>query len=472
VNAAPGRREPEPTWTVIAEQAGGDRPRYRLGRAVHRHLDLLRNSGSLMASTVVTSVFGFAYWWLAARSFPAEAVGSASTAVSAMMLIGTLGMFGMGTLLIAELPRAPAGQAGNFIAACLLVAGGAATVGGLLYAVIVQATGGGLRDALGSPFWTAVLVFAIAVNAMTLVLDEALVGMLAGGLQLLRNTYFSAGKLLSLATLAFSGFAVTGGEILTTWVVGILASWLLLVPPLRRRLPSLRPRPSLLRGLYRDALDHNLLNVALFLPRTALPLVVTAVLSTTATAGFYTAWMVFTFLAMLPGTLATTLFAVTATGGAGTDGAGAAVLLRSKMRMALFVSVAAGVPASLLLSVLARPVMSVFGREYAEVAAGALAILALSYLPTAVRQLYVAVARVRGFVRAATALAVAGGAAELVAAWYGGSRGGLTGLAAGYAAVVAAEALVMAPVVLRVALGRVRPARTAPPLRTEPEGAW
>jgi O-antigen/teichoic acid export membrane protein len=54
------------------------------------HLDLFVNAGSLMGTTAVTSLFGFAYWWVAARTAPAEAVGQASAAVSAMTLIGTM----------------------------------------------------------------------------------------------------------------------------------------------------------------------------------------------------------------------------------------------------------------------------------------------------------------------------------------------------------------------------------------------
>ncbi|MEV4757068.1 hypothetical protein AB0J86_18415 [Micromonospora sp. NPDC049559] len=439
---------------------GARRALVRLVRAVRRHVDLLTNSGSMMAAILVNSLLGFAYWWLAAKAFPPEAVGSASAAVSAMTVIGTLGMFGMGTLLIAELPRIPAARRWNLIATCLLIAGGAATLGGLGYVALAHLAVPALRGALGSPLWAALLVAGIALTAIALVLDEGLIGLLAGRTQLLRNIYFAAGKLILLGGLALLAIEVTGGEVLATWVAGLLLSIVLLVVSLRRqgRLGSVRPDPSMLRGLGRRAFGHNLLNIAMFLPRTALPLVVTVVLSTRDTAGFYTAWMIFAFLAMVPSTLATTLFAVAA---------GESAALRSKVRMALFVSLAAGVPASLLLALLARPVMVLFGREYAATAAGALAVLALTYLPTVFRQLFIAIARVRRFVRVATAVAVLAGAAELAAAWYGGAHGDLTTLTVGFAVVVAVEGLVMAPVVLRVALARPAP-RTVPSPRTPP----
>src|SRR6185312_11764393 len=163
-----------------------------------------------MAATVITSLFGFAYWWVAARTAPAEAVGQASAAVSAMTLIGTIGMFGMGTMLISDLGRLR-GRKWELISTCLLVAGCAATAGGLIYVALAHLALPGLQHALGGTPATVLLVFGIALNAMTLVLDEALVGLLQGPLQLMRNFWFSIVKLVLLAALAVLPIALNGG---------------------------------------------------------------------------------------------------------------------------------------------------------------------------------------------------------------------------------------------------------------------
>jgi O-antigen/teichoic acid export membrane protein len=425
----------------------------RLVRAVEGNGDLLNNSASLMASSVLTSVLGFGYWWVAARLFPADAVGTASAAVSAMALVGTLGMFGMGTLLLSELPTM-AGRRWNLITACLLVAATIAGLGGIGYAVVALVFGTGLRAAFGSPLAGVLLVSGMAVNAAALVLDEAFVGLLRGRLQLLRNAYFATGKLVMLGCLAALPLVGTGTEILATWIIGIPLSVALVALPRRAtwRTRSIRPDLSLLRGLGRHAVDHNVLNLALFVPRASLPLVVAAVLSTKATAAFYAAWMVLTVLAMIPGHMATTLFTVAS----GTRSAP-----RGKIRMALQVSLGVGVPASVLVAVLARPIMATFGRDYADAAAGALAILALTFVATTMRQLFVAVSRIRGRTRPASLYAMLAGGVELVAAWYGASHGGLTHLAGYLAAVMVVEGLLMAPTVLRAAYGRPEP--TGPP---------
>lgn len=425
----------EETSAVLAANRG-------LLHKLRGHVDLLLNAGSLMATTAITSLFGFIYWWVAARTAPAEAVGQASAAVSAMTLIGTIGMFGMGTMLISDLPGLK-GRRWDLISTCLLVAGSAATAGGLVYVALAHLAIPGLKDALGSTAATVLLVAGIALNAITLVLDEALVGLLQGPLQLMRNAWFSVIKLVLLVVIAVLPITLNGGELLLTWVAGIVASTAVLGRTLRRRgmIDTLRPRLALLRGRGRQTFDHNLLNLATYLPRAALPLVVTATLSASANAAFYTAFMVLSFLAMVPGNIALTLFAVTS---------GDKAALRSKVRVGLLICLGVGLPASLIVLIFAHPIMSVFGAQYAKSAGTTLAILSLTYIPFVFHHFFLAISRVQNKVRGAGVFSVFAGLTELLAAWYGGSRGSLTELVGLVAIVMAVETVLVAPTVLRV----------------------
>ena len=422
------------------------------------HVDLFLNAGSLMATTAITSLFGFAYWWLAARTASQEAVGQASAAVSAMTLIGTIGMFGMGTMLISDLPRL-VGRKWELISTCLLVSGTAASVGGLIYVALAHLAIPGLQNALGSTAATVLLVFGIALNAMTLVLDEALVGLLAGPMQLMRNAWFSVIKLALLGGLALLPLTITGGNLLLTWVAGMVLSVAILSRALRRRgmIDSARPRLALLRGRGAATFDHNLLNLATYLPRAALPLVVTAVLSAEANASFYTAFMVTSFLAMVPGNVALTLFAVAS---------GDKAALRSKVRVGLLICLVVGLPVSIFVAIFARPIMGLFGASYAASAGTALSILALTYLPFVFHHFFLAISRVQGKVRGAGIFSVFAGIAELAAAWYGGTTGNLTTLVAAVAIVMAVETVLVAPTVLRVVLPSRRAAADETPKGT------
>ncbi len=447
VPVIPGKTS-QPVAITIAPEPEAAAVEAPAASPVKGHRDLFTNAGSLVAASAITSLLGFAYWWLAARTAAPEAVGQASAAVAAMTLIGTIGMFGMGTMLIAELPKM-AGRRWNLITTCLLVSGTVATVGGIGYVVAAHLWMPGLRDALGDTVATVLLVAGIAMNAMTLVLDEALVGLLAGPLQLLRNSYFAVLKLVALGALAVAGVTLTGSELLMTWLGGIVLSVALLSFTLKRRkmIDSARPRLGLLKGMGSRTFDHNLLNLATFLPRAAMPLVVTAVLSAEANAAFYTAWMVLAFIAMVPGNVALTLFAVAS----GDQGA-----LRSKVRMGLLICLGLGIPGSAVVYVGAEEIMSIFGPAYAATAGGALAIMALMYVPFVFHHFFLAVSRVQGRVRGAGIFSIFAGVAELAAAWYGGRSGSLTELVWWVLAVMAVETVLVAPVVLAVVL-RGRP---------------
>ena len=61
-------------------------------------------SASLVGTQAFTSVLGLLFWALAAREFVTTEVGVAGAAVALMMLLGSLGSLGLGTVLIARLP--------------------------------------------------------------------------------------------------------------------------------------------------------------------------------------------------------------------------------------------------------------------------------------------------------------------------------------------------------------------------------
>jgi O-antigen/teichoic acid export membrane protein len=301
---------------------------------------------------------------------------------------------------------------------------------------------------MGPPLVAALLVIGVPLTAAALVLDQALIGLALGHLQLWRNTYFAGLKLLLLGGLAVLPLTVTSGQILATWVLGSLLSLVLLAVHLRRHGVRLshRPRRSAISGLGRVTLDHNLLNLALAIPRMAVPLVIASGLSAAGNAQFFTAWMVAGFLYIMPSHTSTALFAVAN---------GDAAELRAKLRFTALISYGLGAPASVLLALLAGPVMSVFGHEYTSNASGCLAVLALTYLPVAVKYQYVAVSRVNGLIRDAAVTAVLAAVAELAAAWYGARHGNITTIAECIALVTFVEAAVMAPRV--IAAARARP---------------
>ena len=82
-----------------------DAPRQSLAANASRYVyrlrsdSLLRNSLYIMATTAATALIGFVYWLVAARMYPASAIGLASALISVMALASTLANLGIGPAL-------------------------------------------------------------------------------------------------------------------------------------------------------------------------------------------------------------------------------------------------------------------------------------------------------------------------------------------------------------------------------------
>lgn len=194
----------------------------KLLQVIKKNLTVLLNAGSIVGTTAVTSLLGFAYWWVAARLFTTEAIGLASAMISVMSLLGTISMLGLGTLLTGELTRQP-GKEWALINAAIIVVGGAGVLAGVIFAFLAPYISPEL-DSIGSNILD-IFIFALGVGftGLTMVLDQALIGILRGGLQLGRNTMFAAIKLIALIA-SFYLFQSTGMIIYITWLIGNVIS--------------------------------------------------------------------------------------------------------------------------------------------------------------------------------------------------------------------------------------------------------
>lgn len=403
---------------------------------------LLSNANSLIGTTLVTSGLGFAYWWVAARLFAPSAVGFAAAAIAAMTLLGTVGMLGLGTLLIRELPRQPQ-QALTLIVTALVVSGGASIGLGILLALGAPLLVAELSPLASSSLSVTVFALGVGLTGITLVLDQALIGLLRGGMRLWRNVVFAVIKLGALVVVGRWLTNASGLTIYGTWLVGSIVSLVVLLRlghSLRAGSGSARPQLTLLRGLARVALGHHVLNLGLLAPGLVLPLLVTALLGAALNASFYMAWMVANFVFVGPAALGIMLYAIAAR---------EPELLPAKMRLTLKLAAVLGIVANVVLVFAAEPLLLLFGRSYAEQAAWALRILGLGVFAAIVKDHYVVVCRIRGQIKQAAVFVIAGDAFELGCAAVGAMLGGLAGLSLGWVLATTLEALVVGPSVYR-----------------------
>lgn len=408
----------------------------RLGAA--RHATMLTNASALATGTLATAVLGFSYWWFAARFFTPATVGLASAAISMMNLLGHVGEFGLGPLLIGQMPRTSK-DASALISTALVAVTLSCILIGLGYLALSFGFSSHLGAILDSPRACVLFVLGVAVTGFTVVLDQALVGLLRSGLQMSRNIIFALGKLGLLVAIAWSvGAAADETDIFNTWVAGQVLSLLILGGFLAARKHTLwhRPRPGLIRPMLGDVLSHHALNIVLQVPGLALPFVVTVILSPQTNAAFYAAWSLVNVVLLVPASLTTVVYST---------GAREPALLGSRLKLSLALSGLVGLSAGVGFFLFSPFILGLFSPAYPLIAGASLKILGFGTLGVMLKYHYVALQRLRRrMMRAALVLGV-GSALELALAAIGGHLAGLDGLTQGWIAAVVLQAVLMVP---------------------------
>lgn len=418
--------------------------RTRITKFLENNRVILINAGSLMGTLVITSGLGFAFWWLVAREFELVDAGYASAVISAMFLLGTLGMMGMGTLLIGELARHPQMVASLIFSAVIFV-GCVSFLLGLGFAGVAGHLG--LNFAVLLFDWSNALLFAggVSLTATSLVLDQALLGLLRGDWQFWRNSVFAFSKLLLLIPVGYY-FRSNGAMVIyVTWMTGNILSlaFLLWLVGVRRVIQSnYRPQWSFIWKFRSMAFAHHALNLSLQTVQFTMPIVVTVLISPEANASFYVAWLIASSLFIVPTSLTQTLYAVSAADTA---------ILAKKIRFTLRTSFLGVTVGGLIIFLLARLILGFFNPAYAVTATDSLRVFLLVALPVVIRAHYVAIHQIKRHITQAAVQFWIMAAFELTLATIGAVMGGLFGLSVGWALAVYVESGVMAPMVFRTA---------------------
>lgn len=417
-----------------------------LRRQFKTNLVIVVNAGSLFSTEIVTAGLGYIYWWLAAKMFKPELVGLSSAAISAMMLLGNIGKVGLDTMLVGELPRNPQSR-GTMITTALLVTGVVSIVLGILFAYGTPLISPELTPLAQNIANSLLFAIGVALTSISLVIDQALIGLLRGQMQLQRNFIFSISKLLLLFTAGMLLASDFNLMIYATWVGGNLLSIGYIVlsgfSQLANKRVSIMPQLKLLRELRGLTLKHYALNLAIQVPGYTLPLLVAALINIERAGSFYIAWMIASFLFALSYAFTRVLFAV---------GSGQQSLLTEKIRFTLKLSFIIGALGAAALFMGADLIMRMFGSIYADQATTTLRILAVSIFPIIIKTHYVAVSQIFGRMIKAAKLIAVGSILELGLAAIGAHLGGLPGLSLGWVIAVYIEGLLTIAPVYRIAI--------------------
>jgi O-antigen/teichoic acid export membrane protein len=356
---------------VAVESAVRTRKTSRLRRAVSAvlHDSLYRNSSFLILNSLVVTALGLLFWTFAARSFSASAVGNTTTVISGVAYAGMMGSLGLPNTIIRFLAGQP--DRTRMLTTTGLVSFAAGAVVGLVWCVVPGHLGFPLSSV--TPRWatTPIVVAVVASVSFAAVVESAIIALRRSKWVVVENGSASVVKLVGMPLAV--GFGASG--LFGLYVASVLASVLcslaiivhLLGGPRRRWLQ--RPDFAAIKHVRTFAAGNSIASLVSMLPGTVVRIVVLARLGARDVAYFAMPLMIVGLLTVIPSTASQSLFAEVAAD----EGS-----LGRHTRRALRGIYALLVPCILLLVVLARPLLSLFGSDYADAGTRCLQLLALS----------------------------------------------------------------------------------------------
>jgi len=365
-----------------------------------RQVPLYRSSFALMLTTGLNGILGFAYWVLAARLYPATAVGLGAGAISAMTLVSSMGWVGLQFVLLRYVPVASRAQA-RLVRVCY-----AAAIAIALVATAIFLAGFARLAGLGilteSPLTIVLFSLSIIFWVLFSLQDPVLIGLRRAGWVPVENATFGAIKAALLVALAASASA---WAILGAWVLGLVGLVVVINVALFGRLltkeRTVQSRLPNERQLVRFATGHHFVAVTAAIPDSLVSLLNLSFMPGAANAYYYSAWAVsFSFR----------LLAVNMSNALIVEGALAESKVRSLVKQVSRMAFVVVIPLVVVVVAGAAPIMAAFGPKYAQ-AANLLRLFAVALIPFTILNFVIAVERIRE--RVGRAMLIAGASTAL-----------------------------------------------------------
>jgi O-antigen/teichoic acid export membrane protein len=365
-----------------------------------------------MSTTIVNSALGFVFWIVAARLFTAQVVGLTAAIVGASTIVVLLASLGVGGTLIQSLPEQgkSAGWSRTFWAG-MAVAVATSLAIGCAALVLLPVIIGQLAPLHSARYATVFAVGTVGLTAGT-IFDYVFVAERAAGGMFGRNSILATSKVLIVVLLTLVA-GTSAMSLLGAWAAASVVGLGFGIVLLTRRVNLLRPpRASVLTrtalGLRSRLAGHQLIGMGGALLPYLLPLLVTARLSSSDNAYFYTTWMMAGIFLIIAPAMSQSLFA---------EGAHSPHDLLVKARSALATIGIILAPCVVGVFVMGGILLSAFGPAYENHAIGLLRIVLLASIPDAVTNVYIAMLRVRRRLVAAAALNLGMGIGIVALSW-------------------------------------------------------
>ncbi len=395
-----------------------------------------RNAVYLMLNSVILVMTGFFFWLVAARIYPAEAVGLASAAIAAMGLLAMLSSLGLNFSLIRFLPGAGE-KAGEMINSCFTLGGLASVLVALIFVAGLDVWSPGLLPIRDNAIICGVFVVSVVATTLGVLGERIFVAKQMASYTLIQGLVFDLARfgplviLLSvserLGVFASYGMAIS---------LAVAISIVFLIPRIEL---GYQPAPFLRRKLVMEMLHYSVTNYVAnllwMLPQMVLPIMVLNRLGAEESAYYYIGWAVASILFAVPMSASFSLFA---------EGSHSQKELSHGIRRSLKLTMLILVPGILVMLFAGDKLLFFFGRDYSENATHLVWIFTFSAIPLSVNFIYFSVKRVEMKMRNVIALSVVLSGVNLSLSYVLLSEMGIDGAGIGF---LVAQSIVAAAIV-------------------------
>ena len=331
-----------------------------------REQSLYLNSMYLVMSTAILALFGFVYWWLAARFSSSYDLGIAATLISVMTYLGMISQLGLNVGILRYFPGSQ--NRSGIVNTSLTVVMLAAIILSIGFLVISELISTRLAFLRQNPLITISFIVFMVFAALNVIIESLFIALRQAIMVFIRNSVLSFLKVGSLFFFVFLG----GYGIFASWAVALVMiaifSYFLFPIEFRQKFKiqilagELRKMAAFSTGNYFAGLVGNL---SIY----AIPLILTARAGPQTTAYYAVAMSYAALLFSVPVSICNSLFAEGA--------ANEQMILKSTVQAIKLISVIL-FPAIMVLLAFGKYALLLFGTDYAQHTTDLLSILAVS----------------------------------------------------------------------------------------------
>ena len=385
----------------------------------HIKSPLYRNSLFLMTSTVARAGLGFIFWIIVARFYTEAEVGWGSAIISVMSLLALLSVPGFGAAIIRFLPKAEKAQ--DMINSCLTLSGIIALALAVIFIAGLDTWSPALGFIRGNAIFSLAFIFFVVILTLSPVIDSVFIARRRAEFVLFRMTIMLLLRLAFPVILAlyFHAFGIAASWGIAV-AVALVISIFLFVPRVQNQY---KPVPGLNLGIignmWRYSAGSYFASLSALAPAFILPIMVVNLLGAEQNAYFYMDWMIAGLLSAVSIAVSQSLFA---------EGSHFEDELWSNVGKSFKFIFLLLIPAVILVLVLGKWLLLLFGESYSINGLPLLRILCVSTLFVGINRVYASTLRVENRIRELALIYILQAAAVLVGSYFVIPVAGIVGI--------------------------------------------